>query len=78
MLISISGYFRKYRFSKNIGLGFRYHSSAILERLDVTQQEQDRFKFNKFDEFLTVKEGEVMVSIEHWYSNLLVNNGYIV
>jgi len=40
---------------------------------------QDRFKFNRFEEFLSVKEGEVMVSIEHWYNpHLLLNNGYIV
>ena len=61
---------RKYRFSKNIGLGFKYTSSAMLERLDVDKQNQDRHKFNRFEEFLTVKEGEVMVSIEHWYETI--------
>jgi hypothetical protein len=39
----------------------------MLERLDVDKQNQEKFKFNKFEEFNTVKEGEVMVSIEHWY-----------
>jgi hypothetical protein len=38
----------------------------VLERLNVDSQEEDRFKFVFFEEFASLNEGEVMVSIEHW------------
>ena len=41
-------------------------NSRVLERADIEEQAKDRFKFVRFEEFMTVRDGEVMVSIEHW------------
>jgi hypothetical protein len=58
--------FRKYKFSQGVGLSYKFFNNQVLERLDVENQARDRFSFIRFEEFSQVREGEVMVSIEHW------------
>jgi hypothetical protein len=49
-----------------VGLAYKFSNKRVLERVEVEDQDKDRFKFQVFEEFKTLKEGEVMMSIEHW------------
>lgn len=49
-----------------MGLSYKFVSNKVLERLEVENQEKERLRFVRFEEFSYLKRGDVMVSIEHW------------
>ena len=49
----------------------------VLEKNDVEPPSKDKYKFMRFAEFNSLKEDEVMISIEHWYDKRIKIN-YIV
>jgi hypothetical protein len=58
--------FRKYEYSKGVGMRFQYSNNRILEKTDFDKIENDRHKFVWYPEFDECAEGEIMISIEHW------------
>ena len=51
---------------QNVGLSYKFFNAKVLEKLDVENQNKDIGKFIRFEEFNQIKEGQVMISIEHW------------
>jgi hypothetical protein len=49
-----------------VGLAYKFSNNRVLERIEVENQDKDRFRFQMFEEFRSLKDGEVMISIEHW------------
>ena len=49
-----------------MGLAYKFTNNTVLERVEVENQDKDRFKFQMFEEFKNISNGEVMISIEHW------------
>jgi len=47
---------------------FQYSNNRILEKTDFDKIENDRHKFVWYPEFDECADGEIMISIEHWYS----------
>ena len=43
----------------------------MLEKLDSENQQKDKMKFVRYEEFNQIQDGQVMVSIEHWYELLI-------
>ena len=62
----LTTWFRKYRYSQQVGLSYKFFNSKVLERADVENQNKDKFKFIRYEEFNQIKDQEVIVSIEHW------------
>jgi hypothetical protein len=53
-----------------VGLSYKFNSNRVLEKRDVEFQGKDKDgkvrDFIFFQEFHAIKEGQVMISIEHW------------
>jgi hypothetical protein len=49
-----------------VGLSYKFFNSKVLEKVDVENQNKDKFKFIRYEEFNQIKDSEVIVSIEHW------------
>ena len=58
--------YSKYKYSQGVGLSYKFFNCKVLERMDVENQNKDKYKFLKYEEFNQLKDGQVMISIEHW------------
>ncbi len=63
--ISMKAPDNRYRYSQQVGLSYKFQNVGVLERLDVESQNSKRFEFVRFAEFNDVKDGQIMISIEH-------------
>ena len=57
---------RKYKLNSYVGLANKFTNNTVLERIEIENQDKDRFKFQMFEEFKNIKDKEIMISIEHW------------
>lgn len=49
-----------------VGLSYKFFNANVLEKMDVENQNKDKLRFVRFEEFNQIKDGQVMISIEHW------------
>ena len=55
-----------------MGLSYKFFNNKVLEKLDSENQQKDKMKFMRYEEFNQIQDGQVMVSIEHWYDTELL------
>lgn len=46
-----------YRYSRGVGLSYKFNKGNVLERKDIEQQNTTLKEFKMYDEFTTVKSG---------------------